>query len=170
MVSRLEKLVRGIGIVACWIFIPGQILIAMTHTLGRRVFEFPGTALQELEWHFFVALIFLAFGLTYLADRHVRIDIARERFGPRLRAWIETIGFFVALLPFCLTVIYFGAHAAWHAYQTGEHSRASLGLPYRWIIKSVVPAGFFILLLAGTAITARNIGFLRTGGTPVKPR
>ena len=169
MTSKLEKIVRFIGVAACWIFIPGQILIAMTHTLGRRVFDFSGTALQELEWHFFVALIFLAFGLTYLADRHVRIDIARERLGPRARAWIETIGFFVALLPFCLAVIYFGFESAWHAFETGERSRASLGLPYRWIVKSVVPIGFLVLLLAGATVATRSIRFLRTSDAAAAP-
>ena len=58
MTSKLEKVVRLFGVAACWIFIPGQILIALTHTLGRRVFDFPGTALQELEWHFLLRLSF----------------------------------------------------------------------------------------------------------------
>jgi TRAP-type mannitol/chloroaromatic compound transport system permease small subunit len=165
-VSKLEIIVRSIGIAACWIFIPGQILVAIFHILGRRVFVFPGTPLQELEWHFFVALIFLALGLTYLSDRHVRIDIAREWMGQRACAWIETIGFFFALLPFCLIVIYVGFDYTWQAFETGERSRASLGLPYRWIVKSAVPIGFTILLLAGVVVVIKSSRILRGGDAP----
>ncbi len=163
----LEASVRLVGIAACWVFIPGQILVSMIHIVGRRIFHFSVTPLQELEWHFVVAIIFLALGLAYLSDRHVRIDILREKMSAAARSWIEVAGFFIAILPFCLVVIYYGTNYAWDAFEIGERSLAALGLPYRWIIKSVVPLGALFLLLAGIVVTSRNIavfrGFLPSG-------
>jgi len=157
----LERIVRVVGITACWIFIPGQILVSIIHILGRQMFQFSGTPLQELEWHFFVALIFLAFGLAYLSDRHVRIDVLRERMSAQTRSVIEITGFFVSALPFCLVTIYFGIDYAWQAFELGERSRAALGLPYRWIIKSVVPLGALLILLACFVVAACHIQNLR---------
>ena len=157
----LEAFVKLVGVAACWIFVPGQIVISTFHIVGRRVFHFSGTPLQELEWHFVVALIFLALGLAYISDRHVRIDILREKLSVSTRCRIEIAGFFLTILPFCLIVIYFGSEYAWNAYEIGERSRAALGLPYRWIIKSVVPVGALLLLLGGMVVTWRNFAVLR---------
>src|SRR5690606_23260234 len=142
---------RGVGIAAACVLIPGQIVVSLTYLLGSRAFRFPITPLQELEWHFFFALVFLSLGAALVADQHVRIDVLRSRFSERWRARIEIAGFFLALLPFCLAIIYFGAQSAWDAFHSAERSRAALGLPHRWIIKSTIPIGGILLLLAGLA-------------------
>jgi TRAP-type mannitol/chloroaromatic compound transport system permease small subunit len=159
--QRLGAMVRGIGIAAACILIPAQVMISITYVMGRKIFQIPITPLQELEWHSFFALVFLSLGATLLADRHVRIDIVRARLPERVRIVVEIVGFFVALLPFCLAVIYFGGDAAMKAFATGEHSAAALGLPFRWIIKATVPIGGLLLLCAGCVATARHIQHLK---------
>ena len=148
-------------------------MISVGHIIGRRLFAFSGTPLQELEWHLFVASIFFCFGLAYLADRHVRIDILRDRLGAASRARIEVVGFFIAILPFCLVTIYFGTEYAVDSFEMGERSRAALGLPHRWIIKSVIPLGALFLLFAGIVVASRNITVLRSisdGDDPLERR
>lgn len=155
MYERLASLARAGGAVGACILLPLQIIVGAAYLVGGHLFTIQLTPLQELEWHLFFAAVFLCLGSAYLADRHVRIDIVRERFSPRLRAGIETAGFFLALLPFCAALIYFGGEAAWAAYVDGERSRAALGLPHRWIIKSFVPLGGVLLLAAGVAVMLR---------------
>lgn len=157
MLSRLEAVVRSVGIIAACILIPAQILVGVSYLTSRKLFQFSITPLQELEWHFFFILVFLTLGAALLADRHVRIDIVRERLPPRARAIIEIIGFFVALLPFCVALIYLGGQSAYLSFMTGERSTASLGLPYRWIIRSTIPLGGALLLTAGIVGLARNL-------------
>jgi TRAP-type mannitol/chloroaromatic compound transport system permease small subunit len=174
MVDRLEAFVRGIGVLACIVLLPAQVAITTFYVLARKLYNFQLTPLQELEWHCFFALVVLTFGMTLLADRHVRIDVAREHFGERTRAVIEIIGFFLALLPFCLAMIYFGADLAFKAFLTNEKSPAALGLPYRWIIKSLLPVGGVLLLAAGAVVTVRNWHRLRRRPTdpavpPLRP-
>lgn len=159
--ERLGVVVRTVGVVAACILIPSQILVALLYLGGRRFFRMPITPLQELEWHFFFALVFLTIGAALLADRHVRIDIVRERLSERARARIEITGFFLALMPCCIALIYFGGLSAWDAFALGERSRAALGLPWRWIVKSTIPIGGLLLFSAGLVITARNIAKLR---------
>lgn len=154
------RFVRTMGIVAACVLIPAQIVVSLTYLVGSRVLRIPVTPLQELEWHLFFALVLLTLGSTLLADKHVRIDIAREHLSARTRATIEVLGFFLGLLPFCLAVVYFGTHATWDAFLTAERSRAALGLPYRWVVKSTIPIGGLLLLLAGCVVTARNLAVL----------
>jgi len=157
MLDRLEALVRNVGIVAACTLIPAQIVVGVSYLTSRKFSQFSITPLQELEWHFFFVLVFLTLGAALLADRHVRIDIVRERLPPRLRAIIEIIGFFVALLPFCVALIYLGGQDAYTSFVTGERSSAALGLPYRWIIRSTIPIGAALLLTAGFVGLVRNL-------------
>jgi TRAP-type mannitol/chloroaromatic compound transport system permease small subunit len=109
--------------------------------------------------------VFLTLVSAYLADRHVRIDIIRDRMSERTRALIEIGGFLLALLPFSLIVLYLGTIPAWDAFIIGERSRAPLGLSHRWIIKSMIPVGALLLLLAGLVVTARNFKVLLRSST-----
>jgi TRAP-type mannitol/chloroaromatic compound transport system permease small subunit len=132
-------------------------LVGVSYLTGRKLSQFSITPLQELEWHFFFVLVFLTLGAALLADRHVRIDIVRERLPPRARAIIEIVGFFVALLPFCVALVYLGGQIAYTSFVSGERSPAALGLPYRWIIRSCIPLGGALLLMAGIVGLARNL-------------
>lgn len=162
MLERIESGVRRVGLAAACILIPIQLLVSLSYVVGRQFFDVPVTALQELEWHCLFALVFLACGPALLADRHVRIDVWRQRTSAATRARIEIIGFFAGLLPFCLALIGSGTVAAVDAFLIGESSRAAMGLPGRWIIKSTVPLGGLLLLAAGGVLTVRNLRMLRT--------
>lgn len=154
--DRVAALVRAFGLFAAYVLLPAQIILSVGYVVARQFFRFQLTPLQELEWHLFFGLVFFTLGSVYLADRHVRIDILRDRMSERTRATIEIAGFFLALLPFCLIIIYLGSSFAWEAYLVGEHSRAALGLPHRWIVKALIPLGALLLLLAGLVTTARS--------------
>lgn len=156
VIVRLEGIVRFAGIAACCVLLPAQIVLAAFYVVARPFYSFQLTPLQELEWHLFFALVFLCLGMTHLADRNVRIDVVRHRFSDRTRTVIEIAGFFLALLPFALAMIYYGTEYVVVAFDTNERSRAPLGLPHRWIIKSFLPIGGFLLLTAGALLTVRN--------------
>lgn len=158
--DHLAAFVRVVGIAAACTLLPAQIVLSAGSVIARRFFHFQLTPVQELEWHLFFALVFLTLGSAYLADRHVRIDIVRDRMSERTRALIEIGGFFLALLPFSLIVLYLGSLPVWDAFMLGERSRAPLGLSHRWIIKSMIPIGALLLLLAGLVVTFRNVKLL----------
>jgi TRAP-type mannitol/chloroaromatic compound transport system permease small subunit len=162
MQDRIAAFVRGVGVFAACVLLPTQIVLSVGYVVARRFINFQLTPLQELEWHLFFGLVFLTLGAAYLADRHVRIDILRDRMGERTRAIIEIGGFCLALLPFCVIIIYLGTSFAWDAFIVGEHSRAPLGLSHRWIIKSMMPIGALLLLLAGFVVTLRNFKLVRS--------
>lgn len=150
---RLLELARKIvvlgGALAALVFLPGLVLISIIDITGRRFLQFSSTPLQELAWHFFFACVMFALGHTYIKDRHVRVDILRERLPTRWKAGLERVLLIVFLLPFCLILFWFGIRIAWLSYMQDEGSRAALGLSARWIIKAALPVGALLLFMAG---------------------
>jgi TRAP-type mannitol/chloroaromatic compound transport system permease small subunit len=118
---------------------------------------FQSTLLQELEWHFHVANFALVLGYGYIYNRHVRVDLVREKLSFRKQAWIEFFGVSFFMIPFCLIVAYFSFEYAVNAYETDEQSASLVGLSHRWAIKSVLVFGMIIASLAGLAVWLQTV-------------
>ncbi|MEZ5757059.1 MAG: TRAP transporter small permease subunit [Emcibacteraceae bacterium] len=131
-------------------------LTIILDVIGRRFMNVGSVALQELEWHFHGALFLLCLGFTYMEDAHVRVDLLRENFSERTNRLIEIIGCLVFLLPYCGVVIYFGIDFTMKSYTAGEMSANTNGLPYRFIIKSLLPIGFLLLGLSAISVLLRR--------------
>ena len=157
--SKLDTFLSFMGKIGAWCAIP-LIAIIIFDIITRRFFVLGSTKLQEMEWHLHAALFLLALGYGYLRNSHVRIEIIRERFSIKTKAWLEVIGVVLFVLPYSGLIIYFGLDFASRSYDMSEISSALTGLSHRWIIKSFIPVGMFFLWLAGIAVLLRNIVYL----------
>ena len=113
---------------------------------------FRSTLLQELEWHFHVANFALVLGYGYIYNRHVRVDLVREKLSFRNQAWVEFIGVSLFMIPFCLIVAYFSVDYVASAFTTNEQSSSLVGLSHRWAIKSILVFGLLLAAVAGFAV------------------
>ena len=150
LARRLDHAVRAIGDAVSWIWALLLFTIVANVTL-RYVFGAGRIEFEELQWHLY-SVGFLC-GLSYCvqADAHVRVDVLRERLSPRMQAWIELYGILLLLLPFVALVVVFGVPFALEAFERSEVSQSPGGLPYRWVIKSMLPLGFALLALSAVA-------------------
>jgi TRAP-type mannitol/chloroaromatic compound transport system permease small subunit len=145
---RAHTIVKFGGGIAAFVCLPGLTLTSIFDIATRRFLLLGSTSLQELTWHFFFACVMFGIGWTYLADKHVRVDIFRERLPPRMKGRIERALLVALLIPLSLILVWFGGRMALISYVQDEGSRAALGLSSRWIIKSALPVGAFLLFLA----------------------
>jgi TRAP-type mannitol/chloroaromatic compound transport system permease small subunit len=166
--DRMSQLVVAIGKLAKWLIVP---LIAITIwdvitrkfiTLQLFISSFAGgvlnsTMLQEMEWHLHTALFALCLGFGYIHNSHVRVDLISEGLKPRIRAWIEFFGCLLFMIPYTAVVIYFAYEFAVTSYVQHEISASMIGIPNRWIIKSVFLIGMILALLAGLSILLRYV-------------
>lgn len=113
---------------------------------------FQSTLLQELEWTFHVCTFTLVLGYGYIYNRHVRVDLVREKLAFRKQAWIEFLGVSFFMIPYCLIVGWFAIHYAYDAFVVSEQSASLVGLSHRWAIKSVLVFGLAVAALAGFAV------------------
>lgn len=121
---------------------------------------FESTKIQEWEWHFHTMLFCLVLGYGFVNNRHVRVDLVREKLSGRAQAWIELIGCTFALIPYCLIVGYFGLVAVIDSYKIGEVSASLVGLGHRWAIRSVLVIGLVVAGLAGFAVWLQAVIYL----------
>lgn len=111
--------------------------------------------LEELQWHLY-AIGFLS-GIVGCAvhDRHVRVDVLRERMSERTRDWIDFYGVLLFQIPLIILVLWSAGPFVAESFMTGEKSASAGGLPYRFLLKSVLPLTFAALFLASLARLAR---------------
>ena len=152
----LDRFVSMVGKIAAWLAVP-MMLVILFDVITRRYFTLGSTKLQELEWHIHGLLFLLAFGFAYMRNAHVRIELLRDGFSIKTRAWVEMAGILLLLLPYCVLMIYFGYGFAERSFLQNEVSSALTGLSHRWIIKAAVPVGFIIVFLAGLSVFLRCI-------------
>jgi TRAP-type mannitol/chloroaromatic compound transport system permease small subunit len=95
------------------------------------------------------------------AEGHVRVDIIYDKLSARKRAWIDSLGVVFFLFPFCGLIAWYGYDFALEAYNLGETSGDPGGLPYRWIIKSMIPISAICLAISGFGMLLKNLIQLR---------
>jgi len=154
----VERLASRTGLVAACIFLPLLILGRCWEIISRNLFDSVTTSFfNAMESEFFLLFIFLSIATGYVGDSHVRVDIFRSRFSPRVRWWIECLATLVFAIPFTLVVIWYGYDLVLSAYQHGERSAAALGAPLRWLLIASVPFGITLFTL--TMVSRVVIGF-----------
>lgn len=164
----LERFVTVFGRIGCWLSVP-LMLVIMFDVVTRKLNLIQGTPLdgfvtstklQELEWHLHAALFLLCLSWAYFNDAHVRIDLVRDRFGPKTKAWVELLGCLFFLIPYATLVSLYSYEFFWRSFIIDEGSAATTGLPNRWFIKFFLFWGFLLLLLAGISMLLNRIAYL----------
>jgi TRAP-type mannitol/chloroaromatic compound transport system permease small subunit len=128
--------------------------------ITRYAFNDVSIGMQELEWHLYAAIFLLGVPYALRNEGHVRVDVIYERLSPRQQAWIDIIGTLLFLLPFSLLVGWYGVGFAEEAYKLGETSGDPGGLPYRWVIKAVIPFAFFSIAISGIGLILKSVNTL----------
>ncbi|MEZ4525090.1 MAG: TRAP transporter small permease subunit [Desulfobacterales bacterium] len=161
-----RNICRGIDTVNTWVgrFVAWAaflvVLVVFTDVVMRYAFKTSYVFVQELEWHLFSFIFLMGAGYTLLKDGHVRVDIIYQRLSPKARAWVNIVGVIFFLIPGCILVISTSWHFVRNSYSIMEGSPDPGGIPYRYIVKFCIPAGFVLLLLQGIALGIRSFFIL----------
>jgi TRAP-type mannitol/chloroaromatic compound transport system permease small subunit len=156
-ISRfIDGLNEWIGRGVAWVAL-GLVLVVFVDVCMRYIFNTSFVFTQELEWHLFAFIFLMGAGYTLLSDGHVRVDIIYQRLGPKGRAWINLIGVIFFLFPGCIMIIATSLKFAHSSWVMLEGSPDPGGIPFRFILKSTIPAGFFLLLLQGASLGIHSL-------------
>lgn len=126
----------------------------------RYMFNDVSIGMQELEWHLYATIFMLGIPYTLYKEGHVRVDIIYDNLNKRKRAWIDLLGTLFLLIPFTLLVAKYGIDFTLESYELGERSGDPGGLPFRWLIKSVIPIAFIAITISGIGLILRSINTL----------
>jgi len=124
------------------------VVLILFDATARYLFSEGSTALQELEWHFFDVVILLSISYTLKHNAHVRVDIFYDKFSKKAKTVINIFSILFFIFPLSLLILYIGIGFVEMSYLQHEASSDPGGLPYRWIIKSLMPLSFLFVLLS----------------------
>ena len=158
IVSFLTSIVTAITTKTAWInmLVMFTILIQVTLRYGFHAGE---AWVDEFIWHLYA---FFMFGLSYAitTDSHIRVDIVHMKFTKKKQRIIEVLGIVFLIMPF--TIIIFDHSVGWvhHSFMANEFSENTTGLPYRWVVKSLLPISLVLIFIASLSELIKNIVLL----------
>jgi TRAP-type mannitol/chloroaromatic compound transport system permease small subunit len=101
------------------------------------------------------ALFMLAAAWTLQVGGHVRVDIFYADASPRTKALVDLVGALVFLLPFALVLALLSVPYVARSWEIFERSRESSGLPFVYLLKTLIPLFAVLLALQGIAQAIR---------------
>jgi len=161
-VVRIEALIDQIGKLTAWLALAMISLVAL-NVLLRYAFSLGSVWAQELEWHLLAALILLGMSHALQRGDNVRVDLFYARYGTRTKFVVDVVSVLlimvVALLFVALSLGYVG-----QAYAINEQSPDPGGIPYRWLVKGLIPLGYSLLVLQSVGELMRVVQTYRAPG------
>ena len=164
-ISRALQRIAGL---VSWVWIALLAVIVLNVTM-RYVFGEGRIEFEEIQWHLYAVGFLIGLSACFDTDDHIRVDLLHGRLRPRTRAWIELYGLLLLFVPFVLMVLVYSVPFVAYAYATQEVSDSAGGLPYRWLIKAVLPVAFLLLIVAGFGRVLRLGAFLFGAPKPLPP-
>ena len=151
--QKLDRFVIKVGKVAAW---SNCLLIAaiIINVVMRYVFGKGQVWLEEMQWHLYALAVMIGLSYSHARNSPIRVDILHQRFSTRTRAFWEIVGMVLFLLPWIVVMVWMGSAFWTESWRVNEGSDSPLGLPWRWIIKAVIPISFTLL---GLAVLSRFI-------------
>ena len=156
----LDKFIDTVG------YLTGILLLLMILNVAwdvmmRYVFHNSSIAMQEMEWHLFAVMMLFGTGYALRHNAHVRVDFLYDRLSERKKAWINIVGTVLFLLPLAILIIYGSYDFVMDSWETNEVSEDPGGLPYRWLIKGMIPLAFIFLVLCAINYIIHYVNVLR---------
>ena len=159
-ISRIiDPFIVRVGRLASWLWLV-LLLVIVGNVVLRYAFGEGRVEFEEVQWHLYSLGFLLGLSYALQNDSHIRVDVTHERLRPRLQAWLELYGLVLCLFPFIALILVYTVPFVAVSFELGEVSSSPGGLPYRWLIKSALPLGFGLLLLAGISRLSRVWAYL----------
>jgi TRAP-type mannitol/chloroaromatic compound transport system permease small subunit len=155
-----EKMTKILG------YILFVVMLLMTFNVfydvvARYVFNTGSIAMQEMEWHFFAILILIGMSYALMEEAHVRVDVLYDSWSVRRKAKINMMGAIIFILPLSLLIATNSIDFVMESFTSHEISGDPGGLHYRWIVKALIPASFWLLIFFDFGYFVKNFNIYK---------
>ena len=160
MKEGIERAVDAIGRASSWLALVIVALMA-TNVVLRYLFSYGSVWAQELEWHLLAPLILFGIPYALLKGDHVRVDVLFAKFTEKNQLRVEVVSQVLGIL-IAAAFVWLSLQYVQQSFVIDEKSADPGGLPYRWALKALIPAGFVLLALQSFATLLGVIAKLRS--------
>lgn len=148
-----------LGKTAAWCSIL-MVLVTFYIVVSRYVFNSGSIAVQESIIYLNALLFLLTAAYTLKHDGHVRVDIFYGPASARYKAWVNLLGGLFLLMPVVIFILWASWDYVAAAWRIRETSPEAGGIPYVYLLKSLIVVMAFLLIIQGLTEIVRNVLFL----------
>ena len=152
----LDGLSEWTGRIIAWMTL-AMVLVTFLIVVLRYAFNLGWIAMQESVLYMHATVFMLGAAYTLKHDQHVRVDIFYRRMGPRGRAFVDLAGTLLLLIPVCLFILDSSLDYVREAWAIREASPEAGGLPWVYLLKTLIPLMAALLLLQGVSLALRAL-------------
>lgn len=134
-----------------------MIVMVMLVVIVRYFLEIGSIALQESVTYLHSMIFLLGIAYTLKLDGHVRVDIFYRRFSLYRKAAVNVLGGIFFLIPISILIIFSSYDYVLASWAIGETSTENNGLPFVYLLKSLMLIMPATLLLQGIAEILKNL-------------
>ena len=163
ILSYIESINEWIGKCTMW-FVYLLAAIISYDVILRYVFSLPTLWVFDTSYTTFSFLFLLGLGYTQVKKGHVNVDLLISKYSPKGQALWRVIFYLFVILPFVAVILYYSLFFAIQSWKLWEESSMStIGFPV-YPLKTMLPIGFFFLLLQCFADFFRDLIIVVKGG------
>ncbi len=156
----ISKTVDMVGkIISLLLFL--MVLNVSFDVMMRYVFRNSSVGMQEMEWHLFSVIFLFGIGVALKDEGHVRVDFIFDQLSIQKKAIINIVGTCLFLIPFALLIFTGSFEFVKDAFVVMEISEDPGGLPFRWVVKAMIPLAFSFLIFSAIGYILQNIRIYR---------
>ena len=153
--DAIDTLNERIGQITAWALL-FMVSITFLVVVMRYGFNFGRIALQESTTYLHAFVFMIAGAYTLKHNEHVRVDIFYQDMSLKNKAKVDFIGSVFLLLPFALFIIWISFDYVLNSWKLLEQSREAGGLPFVYILKSLIPTMAILLFLQALSLCGRS--------------
>lgn len=147
------------GRLLAWLTLLMMFLMCLV-VLLRYGFDLGSVFLQESVTYLHATIFLLGAAYTLKHGGHVRVDIFYRQYSARTRAWINSLGGIVFLLPVCAYIFLMSIDFVTQSWQIREVSTEPGGIPGVFLLKTLIPLFALNLALQAVAEILRSAAIL----------
>ena len=162
--SMIDRGIHRLSDLVLWC-VPTMAVLVLVIVVLRYGFNTGAIAAQESVQYLHAAVFMLGAAIALRADQHVRVDIFYRNFTSRQKAWVNALGHIVFTLPLCALIGWGSMDYVIDSWSASEASPEPGGLPFVFLLKTLIPVMATLLALQALAQLQTSIATLRRRGT-----
>ena len=146
-ISALNRLI-GKSVSLCSLFL---VVLVFVIAVLRYAFKIGSIPMQELVIYLHAIIFMVGASYTLADDKHVRVDVIYAKLATVHKAWINLAGTVLFLFPVAAFILIVSIDYVALSWRINESSPEAGGLPYLFLLKSLIVIMPALLILQGLA-------------------
>jgi TRAP-type mannitol/chloroaromatic compound transport system permease small subunit len=152
--AGIDHLVAAIGRAVIWASLL-LVVVQFAVVCLRYLLGIGSIWLSESVLYIHATLFLVAAAWTLQQNGHARVDVFYAGTSTRKKAVVDLLGALLLLLPFMAAILWYALPYVARSWSILEHSRETSGLPFVYLLKTLIPVFAFLMALQGVAQAIR---------------